>query len=134
MIANSETWSSKTEYAQAKWLKRKQHKYLCRLRIEKTTPTSLCEVYHVKNKDRICGLRWDVLSQIISQSGVHAYRKVLVVDGVIGLAVGSVAYRMRGFGRIVAVYIGQQPHFELVHSLNLDASATKIIHVRTLCI
>ena len=129
LIANSETWASKTEFAQEKWLKRKQKKYLTRIRIEKCNPYSLCEVYHLKKLDKICGIRSDTLAQILSHSGIHSNSKVLVFDGTIGLVVGSVAYRMRGNGRILGVYGGQQPHFELVDSLNLDYNSTKNIHV-----
>jgi len=127
LIANSDTWSTKSEFAQEKWLKRKQKKYIRRMRVVKSTPATLCEVYHSKNREKICNLRPDSLAQVLSQSGVRAGSRVLVVESIIGLMVGSVAYRLRGFGRILAMYSGQQPHFELVDALNLDEKSTKII-------
>ncbi len=69
------------------------------MRLIKCTPATLCEVYHNKSREKICGLRWDSLSQILSHSGIHAGRRVLIVESCIGLVVGSVAYRMRGEGR-----------------------------------
>lgn len=127
LMSNSDTFNSKTAFAQAKWIKRKQKKYVRRIRISKATPLSVCDVYHFKNKEKICNLRSDTLAQIMSQSGIYSGCRVLVVDSVLGLAVGSVAYRLRGEGHIFAAYAGQQPHFELVDALNLDASSVSII-------
>jgi tRNA (adenine58-N1)-methyltransferase non-catalytic subunit len=130
LIANSDTWSSKTEFAQEKWLKRKQKKYIRCMRIVKSCPATVCEVYHAKNKEKICGLRWDSLAQVLSASGIHSGSRVLVFDGVLGLAVGSVAYRLRGKGIVLASYAGQQPHFEIVNSLNLDDQSLSVVQVR----
>lgn len=127
LIENSDTWANKTEFAQEKWLKRKMKKYVCRMRLVKTTPATLCEAYHSKSRDKICGIRSDTLSQIVNFSGLHAGRNVLIVESCIGLLVGAAAYRMRGEGRILSVYDGQQPHYELVTALNLDSKFTDII-------
>lgn len=132
LIANSDTWSTKTGFAQEKWLQRKRKKYIRRLRVVKCNPATLCEVYHTKNREKICGLRPDTLAQILSQSGIHAGSRVLVFESVVGLVVGAVAYRLRGNGRILAAYTGQQPHFELVHALNLDHISVSIIQVCSL--
>eukprot|EP01034_Spumella_vulgaris_P038380 gene38380-47385_t len=72
-------------------------------------------------------MRPDSLAQIISQSGIHSGSRVLVVESMVGLIVGSLAYRMRGSGRILAVYGGQQPHFDIVHNFNLDVGSKNII-------
>jgi hypothetical protein len=72
-------------------------------------------------------MRADTLSLILSQGSISAGKRVLIFDGAIGMVVGSAAYRMRGHGRILGVYGGQQPHFELVDSLNLDETTTNII-------
>ena len=44
LIDNSDTWSSKTSFAQEKWLKRKERKYIRKLRVVKCTPATICEV------------------------------------------------------------------------------------------
>jgi tRNA (adenine-N(1)-)-methyltransferase non-catalytic subunit len=134
LIANSDTWASKTEFAQEKWLKRKQKKYIRCVRIVRACPATVCEVYHAKNKDKICGLRWDSLAQVLSGGGVHSGSRVLVFDSVLGLAVGSVAYRLRGSGVVLGAYSGQQPHFEIVNSLNLDEQSLAVIQVKELYI
>jgi len=127
LIANSDTWGAKTDFAQEKWLKKKQQKYIKRMRIIETTPLSLCEVYHTKSRDKVCGLRHDSLAQLISHSGAHAGCRALVVESCVGLVVGSIAARMQGAGSILALYTGQQPHFELVDALNLCDEAASVI-------
>ena len=127
LIANSDTWNAKTEFAQEKWLKRKAKRYIKLMRVMETTPTTLCEVYHTKSRDKICGLRHDSLAHILSHSGVWAGSRVLLVETCVGLLVGSFAYRMQGAGAIMAMYTGLQPHFELVDALNLSDDATSII-------
>jgi tRNA (adenine-N(1)-)-methyltransferase non-catalytic subunit len=127
LIANSDTWATKTEFSQEKWLKKKQRKYMKKMRLIKCTPATVCEVYHAKNRDKICHLRPDSLAQLLSHSGIYPGCRVLIVDSVVGLVVGSVAYRMRGLGQIFALYYGQQPHFQLVDALNLDEGSTRII-------
>lgn len=90
------------------------------MRIEKCTPSTICDAYHQKSRDKICGLRWDTLAQIMSQASIYSGRKVLIFDGALGLVIGTAAYRMRGGGRILGLYTSQQPHFDLLKNLNLD--------------
>jgi tRNA (adenine-N(1)-)-methyltransferase non-catalytic subunit len=152
LIRNSDTWAAKTEFAQEKWLKRKQKKYVRLMRIIKACPRTVCEVYVAKNRDKVCmcavlsslpshpyqclthtcpvqvcGLRWDTLAQMLSFSGLHAGSRALVFDGVLGLVVGACAYRMRGHGTVLAAFDGQQPHFTVVDMLNLRAEDLNVI-------
>lgn len=127
LMANSDTFNSKTTFSQAKWIKRKRMKYCLRFRVIKSSPMSLCEVYHNKSTTKIGNLRWDTLAQVLSHGGVYANSKVLVFDSALGLVVGAIAYRMRGFGKISAIYPGQQPHLELVGRLNLSVKSLEII-------
>lgn len=127
LISNSETWGSKTAFAQEKWMKKKQQKYTKRFRVLKATPASICEVYNNKNPEKICSIRGDLLAQLIYQSGVRAGGNLLVFESMLGLIVGTAAYKMRGVGRIYAAYEGQQPHFEIVNCLNLSVEDADII-------
>lgn len=129
LIDNSDTFASKTDFAQEKWIKRKEKKYRKTYRVLKCNPFNICEASFDKNKEKICNLRPDSLAQVLSQSGVHSGSRVLVVESMVGLIVGSLAYRMRGMGRILAVYGSQQPHFDMAHSFNLDQACTAIIQV-----
>lgn len=53
----------------------------------------------------------------------------MVVESTVGMVTGSVAYRMRGQGRIVSIYGGQQPHLDMVKMFNLTATDINIIQV-----
>jgi tRNA (adenine-N(1)-)-methyltransferase non-catalytic subunit len=127
LIANSETWSAKTEFAQQKWLMRKSRKYLRRFRVCRSTPSLMCDVLFNKSSDNICGLRGDSLAQVLSHGGVYAGARALVFDTTLGLVVGAVAYRMRGNGRILSIFTGQQPHLEYVEPMNLTDRELSII-------
>ncbi len=129
LIENSDTFASKTDFAQEKWIKRKERKYRRTYRVIKCNPFNLCEATFDKSRDKICNMRPDSLAQVLSQSGVHSGSRVLVLESMVGLVVGSVAYRMRGCGRILACYGGQQPHFDMVANFNLDSACTCIIQV-----
>ncbi|RYH07112.1 hypothetical protein EON65_42070 [archaeon] len=47
----------------------------------------------------------------------------------IGLVTGSVAYRMRGQGRVLSVYGSQQPHLDIAKQFNMDKASWDIIEV-----
>lgn len=72
LIQNSDTFDLKTDYAQAKWIKKKENKYRRRYKILRSNPMSICEASFDKNREKICSLRVDSLAQIISQSGIHS--------------------------------------------------------------
>eukprot|EP01039_Chlorochromonas_danica_P002810 gene2810-3064_t len=127
LIENSDTFAYKTDYAQAKWIKRKEMKYRKKYQILRATPATICEASFCKNKEKICNMRFDSLAQVLSQSGVYAGCSVLVLESTVGMVTGAVAYRMRGHGRILSVYGGQQPHLDMAKYFNLDKGSTDIV-------
>lgn len=127
LIENSETFNRKTDYAQEKWIKRKEKKYNQKYQILLANPLTICESSFKKAKDKISNLRYDSFAQLLSQSGVHANCHVMVVESMVGMVVGAVAYRMQGLGRILSVYGGQQPHLEMARNYNLSPEALAII-------
>jgi hypothetical protein len=129
LIENSETFAKKSDFAQAKWIKRKEKKYRKKYQILKSTPFTICEASLFKNKDKISNMRYESLAQVLGHSGVFPGTRILVVESMVGLIVGSLAYRMRGEGRILSLYAGQQPHLDIVRYFNLDAKSLSIIEV-----
>jgi len=127
LIDNSDTFAKKSDFAQAKWIKRKEKKYRKRYQILKATPFSICEASLFKNKEKVSNMRYESLAQILGHAGIFAGTRVLVFESMVGLIVGSLAYRMRGEGRILSFYAGQQPHLDIVRNLNLDAKSLSII-------
>jgi hypothetical protein len=53
--------------------------------------------------------------------------RLLVFDTALGMIAGAAAYRMKGEGRVLAVYHGQQPHFQLVRALNVTETQGRIV-------
>ena len=53
LIANSESWTNKSEFSQEKWLRRKQKKYMQQFRVLKCTPGSICRTYYQKNPSKL---------------------------------------------------------------------------------
>jgi tRNA (adenine58-N1)-methyltransferase non-catalytic subunit len=76
LIDNSDTFAAKTEYAQMKWIKKKENKYRRRYKIIRSNPMNVCEASYDKNKEKICNLRFDSLAQILSQAGIHSGRSL----------------------------------------------------------
>jgi hypothetical protein len=129
LMENSSTFGIKSDFAQAKYIKRKEKKYRKLYQVLPANPATICETYTYKNRDKVMNLRYDSLAQILSHSGIHSGAHVLVVESMSGLITGAVAYRMRGQGRILTVYAGQQPHYEIVRAYNLEAKDIDIIQV-----
>jgi tRNA (adenine58-N1)-methyltransferase non-catalytic subunit len=129
LMENSSTFATKTDFAQQKWIKRKEKKYIKKIRVLKCSPLTVCNSSLSRNRDKVCNLRSDSLAQVLGQSGVCAGSRVLVVESTSGLVVGSLAYRMRGEGRILALYGAQQPHFIIASNFNLSEKELDIIQV-----
>lgn len=129
LMENSSTFGIKSDFAQAKYIKRKEKKYRKLYQVLPSNPATICETYTHKNRDKVMNLRYDMLAQILSHSGVHSGAHVMVVESMSGLITGAVAYRMKGEGRILTVYAGQQPHYEIVRSYNLEPKDIEIIQV-----
>jgi hypothetical protein len=127
LIENSDTFAAKTDFAQEKWIKRKEKKYVKKYQILPCNPFTVCESSFRKNKDKVSNMRYDSFAQLLSFSGVHAGCHVLVVESMVGMVVGALAYRMRGEGRILTLYGSQQPHLEISRCYNLEPKDLAII-------
>ncbi|RYH07113.1 hypothetical protein EON65_42075 [archaeon] len=84
LIENSDTFAYKTDYAQEKWIKRKEQKYRRRYQVLQPTPLTVCETAFTKNKEKISNIRFDSLAQVLSQAGVYAGCHVMVIDSTVG--------------------------------------------------
>ncbi|KUF79221.1 bZIP transcription factor 1 [Phytophthora nicotianae] len=118
LVENSSTWETKTEFSKQKYLKKKQQKYMPRVRFLRCTAESLCRTYRLKNPAKICNLREDSLGQILVYGNIFAGGQVLVVDTCMGLVTGAIAERQGGSGRIICPYEGQQPAADILRRFN----------------
>lgn len=128
LVENSSTWETKTEFSKQKYLKKKQKKYMPRVRFLRCTAESLCRTYRLKNPTKICNLREDSLGQILVYANIFAGGQVLVVDTCMGLVAGAIAERQGGSGRIICPYEGQQPAADILRRFNFDKPTLESIH------
>ncbi|XP_023228861.1 tRNA (adenine(58)-N(1))-methyltransferase non-catalytic subunit TRM6-like [Centruroides sculpturatus] len=124
LIENSSTFKEKTHYAQAKYLKKKQQKYLNYVKILKPTTRLLAEMYYEQGPMKICNLRIDSLSQMLNMCNVRHGGKYIVVDSVFGLMVAAVLERLGSEGSIIQLYLEPGPvssYRQAVNALNIPS-------------
>lgn len=122
LISNSSTFSSKTAFSQAKYVKRKQMKYQPRCRIVRITPSTLCSAMHLKDARKISNLREDTLGQLLSNANICAGQRVMVVDTAVqGIITASCVRRMGGYGSVLSLFTGPQPgYLDVVNRMNFS--------------
>lgn len=130
LVANSSTFSNKTEFSQAKYIKKKQKQFAPTFRIVPCSSAIMVDALHFKDARRICGLRSDGIAQLLARGNIRAFSKVIVVENAMGLVVGSAAERMMGNGTIINLMLGDHPNVTMVPRFNLPPNATEdvIVH------
>ncbi|KAI8505335.1 tRNA (adenine(58)-N(1))-methyltransferase non-catalytic subunit TRM6 [Branchiostoma belcheri] len=89
LAQNNANFKEKTSFSQAKYLRKKGKKYLNYIIIHRPTLRLLCNMYMAKSPSKICHLRVDTLSQMLTVGNVHAHSRVMVVDSCQGLVLGA---------------------------------------------
>ena len=128
LVQNSDSWHTKTQFSQQKWLARKEQKYTPRLRLCRCDAASVCEAYYQKHREKMCNLRSDSLAQILAFGNVYSGVQVTVFDTCMGLVVSSVLERLGGRGRVLAPYAGSHPAMDANHKFNFSEAVHKIVH------
>ena len=120
LISNSSTFQSKTAFSQAKYVKRKQLKYMPRCRIVRITPSTLCSAMHLRDARKICNLREDTLGQLLSNANICAGQRVMIMDTAVqGIITASATRRMGGYGSVLSLFAGRQPSYlDVVNRMN----------------
>uniref|UniRef100_A0A182SAK3 tRNA (adenine(58)-N(1))-methyltransferase non-catalytic subunit TRM6 n=1 Tax=Anopheles maculatus TaxID=74869 RepID=A0A182SAK3_9DIPT len=80
LVENSKSFATKTEYSQEKYLKRKEKKYFEYITIRRPSIRLLAEIYWRLDTEKMLGVRFDTLSQIISYSGVCSVGNYLLYE------------------------------------------------------
>uniref|UniRef100_A0A1E1XDY0 tRNA (adenine(58)-N(1))-methyltransferase non-catalytic subunit TRM6 n=1 Tax=Amblyomma aureolatum TaxID=187763 RepID=A0A1E1XDY0_9ACAR len=123
LVENSTTFKEKTEYAQRKYLKKKQQKYLQHVTLERPTTRLLVEMYYSQNPLKIGNMRVDSLAQMLACCNVRSGGRYIVFDSWVGLLTAAVLERLGQHGNVVQVYAGQGPdssYRQAVYALNLE--------------
>lgn len=128
LISNSKTFSDKTEYSQAKYLKKKEKKYLEYIQIRKPSLRLIAEIYYRQDPGKVLGIRIDDLSQILTYSNVQDNSKVLLYDsGSCGLLSASIIDRIgqNTLGTLVHMHPGNVCQKEAFLALQLPAEQSE---------
>ncbi|KAH7940549.1 hypothetical protein HPB49_001768 [Dermacentor silvarum] len=80
LVENSTTFKEKTEYAQRKYLKKKQDKYLQHVMLGRPTARLLVEMYYSQNPLKIGNMRVDSLAQMLTCCNVRSGGRYIVFD------------------------------------------------------
>ncbi|KAJ6649723.1 tRNA (adenine(58)-N(1))-methyltransferase non-catalytic subunit TRM6, partial [Pseudolycoriella hygida] len=122
LVENSKSFSSKTEYSQEKYLKKKEKKYFEFVQIKRPNIRLIAEIMFRQCADKICYLRMDQLSQLVSYSGVCGVGNYLLYEsGTNGLLpatlINSIGSNTEA--RLVHMHPGNVPQKQALLALNL---------------
>lgn len=95
LVENSKTFNSKTEFAQEKYLKKKEKKYFEYIQICRPTMRHLADYYFRQDPEKIMNIRKDSLSQILSYANISSSGNYLLYEsGTNGLLPAAVLNTM----------------------------------------
>lgn len=118
ILTNSKSFGQKTEYAQEKYLKKKEKIYGDVLIFQKPSISILSDFYFRRDPHKVLGMRPDSLSQVLSYANVHANQKYLIFENCFGLVVAAVLQRLGGSGLAMHCHIGSIPQRQALVCMN----------------
>lgn len=111
LIVNSKSFGLKTEYAQEKYMKKKEKKYFEYIKIRKPTVRLLAEMFYRQDPSKTLGIRIDDLSQILTYANVQSDGNYLLYDsGSSGLMAAGILDRIGACteGKLVHMHPGNE--------------------------
>lgn len=124
IVEHSSSFKEKTQFSQEKYIKRKQSKYSNIVTISQPTIRLLTEMYFAQSPSKLCNMRVDSLSQMLSYANIVPGGTYLVVDDCLGLLVAAVLDRVGTTGHVIQIYPGLGPvssSRQAVNSLNIPS-------------
>lgn len=121
LICNSNTFSSKTEYAQDKYLRKKEKKYFDYLQIIQPNLRMVADIMYRLDPAKIQGVRIDTLSQILTMANVYSEGKYLLYDsGSNGLLAAALLSAIGGKtnGKLVHMHPGNMSQKQALLAMN----------------
>lgn len=129
LLENSNTFQTKTEYAQEKYLKKKEGKYFEYITIQRPSVRVLCELFYNRDLPKTTGLRIDVLSQIITAVNFQPNGSYLLFEnGFQGLVTATCLSYLHD-GKLIHFTPGNHPQRQAVLAMNFDKE--KMSHLLT---
>lgn len=127
LVKHSETFSQKTAFSQAKYIKKKEQKYIVKLFVYEPTVQQLCRYYMAHSPQKINFMRFDMLGLILHSSDIHPGGNVVINESGSGIVLAAVAERMRGDGTIHYIYTENTIEIDMLSTLNLRSKEKKNI-------
>lgn len=121
IVGNSQSFASKTEFSQEKYLRKKEKKYFEYIQIRRPTLRLIADIYYRQDPEKIQGIRMDTLSQILSYSNVSNSRDLLLYEsGTNGLLFAALLSRMGtgGEGKLLYLHPGNIAQKQAFSALN----------------
>lgn len=84
-------------------------------------------MYYAKSPSRICHLRLDTISQMLTFGNVHANCNVVVMETCQGLLIGAILERLGGLGKVIQIFFGDRPVRTVLESFGQLSSQDKSI-------
>ncbi|XP_065901046.1 tRNA (adenine(58)-N(1))-methyltransferase non-catalytic subunit TRM6-like isoform X2 [Dysidea avara] len=109
VVKNSTSFSERNEFSQEKYVKRKQRKHVTIVTVVRPSTRLLCHMYYNKGPSRICQLRIDSISQLITMANVRAGSRIIAMETCQGLLLGTILERMGGNGLLLQLFTGDLP-------------------------
>ncbi|XP_004343480.1 hypothetical protein CAOG_07606 [Capsaspora owczarzaki ATCC 30864] len=127
LVENSSSFEHKTEFSQAKYIKKKQQRHLNVVRIARPTAQTLCEALFITDNSKIMSLRIDSLAHMLTFGNVFSGIRVAVVEGTHGLLSGACLERMGGAGTLLQLHHSDVPSRQFMLPFNFDEKALSIV-------
>jgi len=100
LIENSETFKTKTEFSQAKFIKKKKNRHMKVFTVLRPTPRLVLECF-AREPQKLCYLRPDSLSQLLNYSNVMMGSRVCVAESCQGMILACVLQRIGANGKLI---------------------------------
>lgn len=123
LISNSNTFHSKTEFSQDKYLRKKETKYFKYIQIRKPNLRLITEIMYRLDPNKIQGIRMDTLSQIMTYSNVQATGNHLLYDsGSNGLLAAALLSIIGGDtkGKLIHMHPGNMSQKQALLAMNFE--------------
>ncbi|XP_050359029.1 tRNA (adenine(58)-N(1))-methyltransferase non-catalytic subunit TRM6 [Nymphalis io] len=124
LITNSNTFHNKTEFSQAKYLKKKEKKYFEYIQILKPNLRNITEILYKLDPSKVQGVRIDTLSQIMTLSNISSEGNHLLYDsGSNGLLAAALLSAMgpQSNGRLVHMHPGNMSQKQALLAMNFTS-------------
>lgn len=128
LVENSKTFASKTEYAQEKYLKKKERKYFEYVQVRKPNIRLMAELFYRQDPDKVMGMRIDTLSQLLAYSGVSSDGNFMLYEsGTNGLLPAAMmnAIGANTAGNLIHIHPGNIPQKQAMLAMNFPEEQQK---------